>query len=122
VSIRNEEKVVLFVERFRDSVASDGFEGFLHAEDADDVQAMLNALLVMKAVNTAALLRRAMWLFEDGVPPRERHARLEALRQIGETGRSVFHQLDGSFRRYTDELTSSLGRDSRSLDERCCIA
>lgn len=122
MGIRNEEKVVRFVERFRSSVASDGFEGFFYAEAADDAQATLNALLVMKAANTAALLRRAMWVFEGGAPPREQYARREALRQIGETERVVFHQLDGSFHRYSDELTSSLASYSRSLDDRYCVA
>jgi Domain of unknown function (DUF4375) len=120
LSLRNEEKVVRYVERFQTSVASDGFEGFFHADAGDQAQATLNALLVMKAINAAALLRRAMWVFEGGAPPLEQNARREALSQIGETERFVLRQLDKQFRSHTAELTSSLARYSRLLDERYC--
>jgi len=122
VSIQNEEKVVRFVERFQAAVANEGFEGFFQADAGDYAEATLNALLVLKAIDAAALLRRAMWVFEGGVPPREQNARRDALSQIGDTGRSVLSQLDGSFHRYNAELTRSLARYSRSLDERCCVA
>ncbi|MCM3902633.1 MAG: DMP19 family protein [Pyrinomonadaceae bacterium] len=121
MSIQNEEKVVRFVERFQAAVAGDGFEGFFRADAGDYAQATLNALLVMQAINTAALLRQAMWVFEGGAPPPEQNARREALSQIDETGRSVLRKLDGSFRHYNDELTSSLARYSRSLNERYCV-
>lgn len=121
LSIQNEEKVVRFVVRFQAAVASDGFEGFFYADAGNHAQATLNALLVMKAIDAAALLRRAMWVFEGGAPPLELNARREALRQIGEAGRSVLRQLDGSFCRHNRELTSSLSRYSQSLDERCCV-
>jgi Domain of unknown function (DUF4375) len=122
LSIPNEEKVMRFVERFQSAVASGGFEGFFYADAGNDAQATLNALLVMKAIPAAALLRQAMWVFEGAVPPAEQNARREALRQIGETGSSVFRTLDGSFRRRNDELTISLSRYSQLLDDRCCVA
>ena len=121
MSIQNEEQVMRYVERFQAAVACEGFEGFFQADAGDCAQAMLNALLVMKAINTAALFRRAMWVFEGGAPPPEQNTRREALSQIGETGRSVLRQLDGSFRHCNDELTSSLARYSRSLNERYCV-
>jgi hypothetical protein len=121
VDIRNEEKVVRFVERFQASVASDGFEEFFRANTGDYAQATLNALLVMNAINAAILLRRAMWVFDGGTPPLEQNARREALSQIDEPKRAVLRRLDGSFRHCNDELASSLARYSRSLDERCCV-
>jgi len=118
----NEEKVVRYVERFQSVVAGDGFEGFFHADAGDKAQETLNALLVMKAIDAAALLRRAMWVFEGGAPPREQLARREALRQIDETERSVLRHLDERFSRRNDELTRSLTRYSQSLEERYCVA
>jgi len=117
----NEEKVVRYVERFQSVVAGDGFEGFFHAAAGDKAQETLNALLVMKAIDAAALLRRAMWVFEGGAPPREQLARREALRQIDETERSVLRHLDERFSRRNDELTRSLTRYSQSLEERYCV-
>lgn len=117
----NEEKVVRNVERFQSVVASDGFEGFFHAHAGDDAQATLNALLVMKAIDAAALLRRAMWVFEGGAPPREQHARRQALGQIGETERSVLRQLDERFRSRNDQLTRSFAHYTQSLEERYCV-
>ena len=114
----NEEKVVRYVERFQSIVASDGFEGFFHAAAGDYAQETLNALFVIKAFNAAAMLRRAMGVFEGGEPPREQMARREALGQIGETGRSVLRQLDERFSRRNDALTRSLTRYSQSLEER----
>lgn len=119
--MRNEEKVVRYVERFQSVAASDGFEGFFHAAAGDHAQETLNALLVIEAIDAAALLRRAMWVFEGGVPPREQMTRREALRQIGETGRFLLRQLDESFRRGNDELTRSLTSYSQSLEERYCV-
>ncbi len=118
----NEEQVVRLVEGFQAAVASDGFAGFFYADAGDFTQATLNALLVLKAIDAAALLRRAMWVFEDAAPPPDQRARRAALSQIGETGRSVLQQLDRSFRHHNDELARSLVRYSRSLDERCCVA
>lgn len=118
----NEEKVVRYVERFQSVVAGDGFEGFFHADAGDKAQETLNALLVMKAIDAAVLLRRAMWVFEGGAPPREQLARREALRQIGQTERSVLRHLDERFSRRNDELTRSLTRYSQSLEERYCVA
>jgi hypothetical protein len=62
MSIRNEEKVLRYVERFQTAVVSDGFEGFFLAQAGDHAQATLNALLIIGAVEAAALLRRAMWV------------------------------------------------------------
>lgn len=121
MSIRNEEQVVRYVERFQTAVVRDGLEGFFQAEAGDHVQATLNALLIIGAIETAALLRRAMWVFEGGAPPRERTARREALRQIGEAGRSLLRRLDESFHRYHDELTRSLTEYSLSLEERYVV-
>ncbi|MGH9941032.1 MAG: DMP19 family protein [Pyrinomonadaceae bacterium] len=122
MNIQNEEKVVRYVERFQSVIASDGFAGFFHADAGDNTQATLNALLIIEAIDAAALLRRAMWMFEGGAPPREQIARREALRQIGETERSVLRQLDERFSRSNDELTRSLARYSQSLEERYYVA
>ncbi len=121
MSKSNEEKVLSYIERFQSVVARDGFAGFFHADAGDNTQATLNALLIIEAIDAAALLRRAMWVFEGGAPPREQIARREALRQIGETERSVLRQLDERFSRYNDELTRSFARYSRSLEERYCV-
>ena len=118
----NEEKVVRYVERFQSVVASSGFEGFFHSAAGDDAQATLNALLVIGAIDAAVLLRRAMWVFEGGTPPREQMARREALGQIGETGRFLLRQLDEHFCHCRDELRKSLTRYSQSLEERYCVA
>lgn len=118
----NEEKVVRYVERFQAIVSSDGFEGFFHADAGNDAQATLNALLIVKAIDAAALLRRAMWMFDGGAPPREQHARREALRQFGETERFALRQLDERFRSRTDQLTRAFARYTQSLEERYCVA
>ncbi|MCM3869382.1 MAG: DMP19 family protein [Pyrinomonadaceae bacterium] len=118
----NEEQVVRLVERFQANVAAHGFEGFFHGDAGDFTQATLNALLVLKATDAAALLRRAMWVFEDAAPPSDQRARRVALGQIGETERLVLQQLDRSFRNHYDDLARSLARYSRSLDERYCVA
>ncbi|HEX8146932.1 MAG TPA: DUF4375 domain-containing protein [Pyrinomonadaceae bacterium] len=122
MSIRNEERVVRYVERFQSAVACDGFEGFFHADDGDHAQATLNALLVIGAVDAAALLRRAMWVFDGGEPPPRRAARREELRRVGEAGRSLLRRLDESFRRGSDELTRALTEYSQSLEEPCDVA
>lgn len=122
MSIRNEEKVVRYVGRFQSAVVSDGFEGFFHADAGDHVQATLNALLIIGAVEAAALLRRAMWVFEGGDPPRERTARREGLSRIDEAGRSLLRRLDESFRRGNDELTRALTEYSQSLEEPYLVA
>jgi hypothetical protein len=117
MSIRNEEKVVRYVERFQSAVASDGFEGFFHADAGDHTQTTLNALLVIGAIEAAALLRRAMCVFDGAAPPRERMARREELHQIGEAGRSLLRRLDESFHQINDELTRSLTEYSQLLAE-----
>lgn len=117
----NEELVVRYVERFQAAVAGEGFEGFFCTDAGDHAQAMLNSLLVIRAIDAAALLRRAMWVFDGGAPPLDQNTRREALRQSGESGRSALRQLDRSFLTYNDELTWSLARYSRALDERCCV-
>ena len=118
MSIQNEEKVVRYVERFRAAVAGGGFEGYFLAEAGGHAQATLNALLVMGAFDAAALLRRAMLMFEGGAPPLELAARREGLLRIGEQGREVLHRLDESFRLGHAELSKSLAEYSQSLEER----
>ena len=122
MSIWNEEKVVRYVERLQTAVASDGFEGFFSAEAGDHAQATLNALLIIGAVDAAALLRRAMWVFDGAAPPSERSLRREALLRIGASGRSVLRRLDAAFRRHDGDLTRLLTRYSRSLDGRHHVA
>jgi hypothetical protein len=122
MSIRNEEMVVLYVERFQTAVVSEGFEGFFLGQAGDRAQATLNALLIIGAVDAAALLRRAMWVFDGGEPPPDRAARREALNQVGEGGRSVLRRLDESFRRGGDELARSLTEYSQALEEPCVVA
>ena len=119
---QNEEKVVRLVERFQSAVSGDGFEGFFHADAGDDAQATLNALLVLKATGAAALLRRAMWVFDGAAPPSEQSLRREALLRIGASGRSVLRRLDAAFRRHDGDLTRLLTRYSRSLDGRHHVA
>jgi hypothetical protein len=121
MSIRNEEKVVRYVERFQTAVVSDGFEGFFLAQAGDHAQATLNALLIIGAVDAAALLRRAMWVFDGGEPPPDRAARRERLNQVGEAGRSMLRRLDESFRRGGGELTRSLTEYSQALEEPCVV-
>lgn len=121
MSIRNEEKVVRYVERFQTAVVSDGFEGFFLADAGDHAQATLNALLVIGAGDTAALLRRAMWVFDGGSPPCERASRREVLDRVDEAGRSLLRRLDESFRRSSDELTSALTEYSQALEEPCLV-
>ena len=122
MSIWNEEKVVRYVERLQTAVASDGFEGFFSAEAGDHAQATLNALLIIGAVDAAALLRRAMWVFDGGAPPTGRAARLEELGQIGGDGRGLLRRLDESFRRGSNVLTRALAEYSRALEEPCVVA
>ena len=119
MSIRNEEKVVRYVERFQTAVVSDGFEGFFLADAGDHAQATLNSLLVIGAGDTAALLRRAMWVFDGGEPPRERASRREELNRVDEVGRSLLRRLDESFLRSSGELASLLAEYSQSLEELC---
>jgi hypothetical protein len=119
MSIRNEEKVVRYVERFQTAVVSDGFEGFFLVQAGDHSQATLNALLIIGAVDAAALLRRAMWVFDGGEPPPALAARREELNQVGEAGRSMLRRLDESFRRGSDELTRALTEYSQALEEPC---
>jgi hypothetical protein len=121
MSLRNEEKVVRYVERFQTAVAGDGFEGFFIAQAGDHAQATLNALLVIGAVDAAALLRRAMWMFGGGEPPPDRAARREELNQAGEAGRSMLRRLDESFRRGSDELERALTEYSQALEEPCVV-
>ena len=121
MSIRNEEKVVRYVERFQSAVVSDGFEAFFHSDAGDHAQATLNALLIIGAVDAAALLRRATWVFDGGEPPPERAARREWLSQVDEAGRDLLCRLDESFRRGNDELTRSLAEYSQALEEPCAV-
>jgi hypothetical protein len=121
VSIQNEEKVMSYAERFREIVATGGFKGFFLSADGDHAQATLNALLVIKAIDAAALLRRAMCLFECGTPPQDRTARRQALDQIPDEGRTILRQLDQYFPRCNNELEKSLNVYSWSLEERCYV-
>ena len=122
MSIRNEEKVVRYVWRFQSAVVNDGFEGFFHSDAGDHAQATLNALLIIGAVDAAALLRRAMWVFDGGEPPPSRAARREELSRVGEAGRSLLRRLDESFCRGNGELTRSLTEYSQALGEPCVVA
>jgi len=119
--VRNEEKVMCYVERLQSAVLSDGFEGFFDSDAGDHAQATLNALLIIGADDAAALLRRAMWVFDGGEPPPEREARREGLSQVGETGRDLLCRLDESFRCGNDELTRSLTEYSKALEETCAV-
>jgi hypothetical protein len=119
--IRNEEKVVRYVQHLQTAVLRDGFEGFFLAEAGDHAQATLNALLIIGAVDVAALLRRAMWVFGGGAPPLERAARRAELSRVGEAGRSLLQRLDESFRRDSDELTRALTEYAQTLDEPCVV-
>lgn len=122
MSKRYEEKVVSYVERFQTAVLSDGFEGFFHDDAGDHAQATLNALLIVGAVEAAALLRRAMWLFDGAAPPPQRAVRREELSRVGEAGRSLLRQLDESFRRGSDKLTNALTEYSEMPEEPCVAA
>jgi hypothetical protein len=122
VSIGNEEKVVRYVGRLQSVVESDGFEGFFHADAGDHAQATLNALLIIGAVETAALLRRAMWVFEGGEPSPERTTRREELSRVDEAGRALLRRLDESFRRGNGELTRALTEYSQRFEETCAVA
>ena len=121
MNMTNEEKVVYYVERFKSIVAKDGLEGFFCDTAGDDAQATLNALLVIGAVDAAALLRRAMWLFEEAAPPREQAVRRKVLSQISEDERSLLDRLNKDFSRHKYELSQLLTQYAQTLEERCCV-
>lgn len=122
MSVMNEEKVVIYVERFQTIVAAGGIEGFLRSPAGDHVQETLNALLVIREFKGAALLRRAMLMFENKVPPREQAARCATLDTLGAIERDLLHQLDEICRRREEELKQLLAQYKKTLEERYCLA
>lgn len=66
------------------------FKGYLQSETANDMQAALDALKVIGATNTVAILQRATAVFPGGKPPSEAPKRREIAEQIAPRAKPVW--------------------------------
>ena len=118
----HEEKVMHLVLQLEAAINKGGFHEFFCSSAGNHAQETLNALLVIKAINVAALLRRAMWIFEDGMPPKGQETRRRIMDKLGENEATLLRELDGKFFS-SDELTRLLHDYKLHYEEQfSCIA
>lgn len=90
-----------------DEVMNGGFNQYFFNSAGDDAVAALDALALIGASATRALLVEACSRFPEGAPSRERFVRQDELDAL-DPDVEVFEQLDNAFFAYPDDLDSLL--------------
>ena len=109
-SMSHEERVMHLVLQLETAINKGGFHEFFYSSAGNHAQETLNALLVIKAINVAVLLRRAMWIFVDGMPPKGQETRRRIMDNLGENEVTLLRELDGKF--FSNDDLTRLLRDS----------
>ena len=86
-------------------IMNGGLESALEYIAPDDIAAAADGLAFFGRNDLADLLRAALGIFPNGVPPRDEDARWDALMALGDAARDRLEQLDGE---YTNTATGDL--------------
>ena len=85
-SLTEPERVLVRVWDAVGQIENGGFDQFFYNSSGDFAAEAVTALESIGAANKAAIVKRAIALFPDGLPPRNRDERIEALDHISGTG------------------------------------
>jgi hypothetical protein len=107
-SLSDPERTFMLVSILEGEVNNGGFDQYYFNTAGDGALDTPAALRAIGAEHTAAIVERANAVFGAAGPPRDRHARQEALLALGDDT-SEFGALDTEFFAYPDPLTALLG-------------
>jgi len=99
----NPELVVKLVEDFEAEVNNGGFDQFFFNSTGDFSIETLEALELIKANKTAAILREACNRFPSGIPPSDRTVRANLMSATVSPNSSEFDSLDERFYAYDED-------------------
>jgi hypothetical protein len=109
------DRVVDLVKGLEDEVNNGGFHQYFNNSSGDDAAETISALQEIGALAMADILRRAIVRFPGRVPPTDRAARLEILRQrFPKT--DEFDDLNVEFLAYPDDLSALLAQYESKLN------
>jgi len=104
------ERVAYCIDALEREVNNGGFRQFFDNSSGDTALETVAALETIGARQAAALVRRAVAVFPDGAPPRDRDERCLLVERLPETAADEWMALDGEFYGYPDDLTTLLRR------------
>lgn len=103
-SLSHPEKVLHHLYWLESEVNNGGFDQFFTNSSGDYALDTPAALAEVGAHHTADLVKKAIDLFPDSSPSRNRQQRVEQLNSIGENTRARLRDLDAEFFKYQDPL------------------
>jgi hypothetical protein len=85
-------------------VNNGGFDQYFFNSAGDNADVALAGLKEMGAAGAAALLERAMAVFPDGKPPKDRSKRQEVMQQIAAQSKPVWGKCDSEFYKLRENI------------------
>ncbi len=109
-SLSHPEKVLHHIYWLESEVNNGGFDQFFINSSGDYALDTPTALDDIGAHNTANLMKRAIDMFPNGSPSRDRKQRVEQLDSMDESIRDMIGELDAEFYEYRDPLEELQGK------------
>jgi hypothetical protein len=94
---KDRQQVVSLIEAFESEVNNGGFDQFFFNSLSDNTSEIIEALQVVGAVKTAAILKKAAAMFPGGMPPKDRFERQDLLLEQISPEADAFQELDKEF-------------------------
>jgi hypothetical protein len=102
------QQVVGLIEAFEAEINNGGFDQFFFNSLSDNTSEIIEALQVVGAVKTAAILKKAAAKFPGGMPPKDRFERQDLLLEQVSPEADAFQELDKEFYSSPENLTGLL--------------
>jgi hypothetical protein len=100
------ERVAYCIDALEREVNNGGFDQFFWNSSGDTAHETHAALLEIGAAAAAELVQEAIAVFPGGKVPTDRAQREKVLESLPESAREKWHELDGRFYDYPDDLTT----------------
>ena len=98
------QKMFYFNQNLEREVNNGGFDQFFLNSSGDFAMETISSLNVIGAVNTAAILQKAIDQFPHGTVPRDQTERQELMETIEDKASNIWSELDEEFLKYQDNL------------------
>ncbi|ABV35331.1 hypothetical protein Ssed_0720 [Shewanella sediminis HAW-EB3] len=106
--IREPERVLATIWSVEAEVNNGGFDQLFYNSAGDVAFYAAKALQSIGAYEMAAISQRALDLFGENGPPKDRDVRVEKLEKISEVNEEYLNQLDYDFTEYPDDIIELL--------------
>jgi hypothetical protein len=108
------EQVIACLTEVEMEVNNGGFDQYYWNSPGDHARETVSALQELGAAHTASLVAEANAVFGPAGPDRDRGRRWDQMKALPPAGRDRWHELDGAFQDYEEDLSALAARYIRA--------